>query len=520
MQLGSQPPASIQNTKPDLECPLCRHSLALDDDGQCVHCGLSHNHELESRCWDEVLSKFPLLDPPVDTPIEDLFVRSGLPTRLMFLRRDAEELGTRHRAETILAWFEPYMPSEVDALCREILPIAQRARDTKSNSEFGSESYPAEWLPCSPDELHSWARRLPRSWRLDSAVKVYVNEYMQRILQPLKSKSYSEKSDTVENWHVAPDIELFEEFIAHHDPTIITRIVESSRNYERTETRAFAELMRVLGTTGLVRFWRHPGASHLRDYVKIKEFDERAREGWSYRLVYHAMCLHFSNLFRSVVRRRLRSARWPISFTKATHDDSILSAQPVEKQKWTQETIVEAIRYAAQFYGTKFYGMAGSTDLRKLAPISRRLPTPVEMKTMFGSVFAGLVYAGVIEGRIGTYGYRCLARDGHECHSMAESIVDDAMAELGIRHEREPIYPFDAELNPHGSRADWLVYGCFVELFGLLGREEYDAKVGRKRLLARKFGFTLIEITPSDVLDSARLVRLLRQIPRSNRLMK
>jgi hypothetical protein len=43
-------------------------------------------------------------------------------------------------------------------------------------------------------------------------------------------------------------------------------------------------------------------------------------------------------------------------------------------------------------------------------------------------------------------------------------------------------------------RADWLVNGAYVELFGLIGNALYNRKVENKRNLAAKTGIRLIEI--------------------------
>ena len=121
----------------------------------------------------------------------------------------------------------------------------------------------------------------------------------------------------------------------------------------------------------------------------------------------------------------------------------------------------------------------------------------------FGSWFKALIQAGVLEG--GTqrlfFGTRCLANDGHECASIAEKTIDDWMTNLKINHHKEPLYPYDQELNPEGKlRADWLVENTLIEYAGLMNRKEYSEKISRKRLLAEKHGIELIIVTAEDIL--------------------
>jgi len=92
------------------------------------------------------------------------------------------------------------------------------------------------------------------------------------------------------------------------------------------------------------------------------------------------------------------------------------------------------------------------------------------------------------------------ATDGHLCHSMLERHIDDFLAVHGIEHEREPMYPYDEEVNVNGMRADWqLADGTLVEALGFPNDPSYQAKVAAKRLLAGAYSLRLIEITPEDL---------------------
>ncbi len=69
-----------------------------------------------------------------------------------------------------------------------------------------------------------------------------------------------------------------------------------------------------------------------------------------------------------------------------------------------------------------------------------------------------------------------------------------------IAHEPEPYYPFDADLNTTGLRADWrLADGTLVEAFGMLGTAHYDKRVERKTALAERYALQMVVLTPEDL---------------------
>jgi hypothetical protein len=129
----------------------------------------------------------------------------------------------------------------------------------------------------------------------------------------------------------------------------------------------------------------------------------------------------------------------------------------------------------------------------------------------FGSWLNALVLAGVLED--GTYrtsrGVRCVATDGHECFSLAEKAIDDWLSAHHIPHEKEPVYPYDSQLNPTRMRADWKVREVFIEYAGLMSEPDYSAKMETKQKLSAKFGIPLIVITPEDMQNLDEKLRLL-----------
>jgi len=120
----------------------------------------------------------------------------------------------------------------------------------------------------------------------------------------------------------------------------------------------------------------------------------------------------------------------------------------------------------------------------------------------FGSWFTALARTGALpEGVLRTArGIRCLARDGHICHSLDEQRIDDWLHSHGLVHDREPVYPNHPDLNPSGKRrADWQVNQTVIEYFGLVGDPEYERKMDEKIMLAQQLGIPMIAVYPSDL---------------------
>jgi hypothetical protein len=127
----------------------------------------------------------------------------------------------------------------------------------------------------------------------------------------------------------------------------------------------------------------------------------------------------------------------------------------------------------------------------------------------FGSWFEALVAAGVLESgaKRMSRGTIVLAEDGHMCQSMAEKVIDDWLYSHGVAHDREPVYPPHATLNPNGKkRADWRVGSVHVEYLGLLTDAAYRHRVREKRHLGSELGLDVVMLEPDDL---ARLDELL-----------
>jgi hypothetical protein len=127
----------------------------------------------------------------------------------------------------------------------------------------------------------------------------------------------------------------------------------------------------------------------------------------------------------------------------------------------------------------------------RIAIIRRRLPWTHIL------IAAGLADDGVRLSR----GTVLKAVDGHLCLSMQEKAVDDFFHQNGIDHEREPLYPFDEQLNPRTRRrADWrLNDGTLVEMWGMPDDTRYAEKMHEKIELAERHQLRLIGLTFTDI---------------------
>lgn len=109
------------------------------------------------------------------------------------------------------------------------------------------------------------------------------------------------------------------------------------------------------------------------------------------------------------------------------------------------------------------------------------MPSYKEYERIFGSWIKSLTLAGVLEDgvRVLTRGYQCIAKDGHICLSLSEKVIDDWLSAHNIKHDKEPLYPYDFYLNSSGRmRGDWKVNDLIIEYAGLLDDCPFAEKSG------------------------------------------
>jgi hypothetical protein len=131
--------------------------------------------------------------------------------------------------------------------------------------------------------------------------------------------------------------------------------------------------------------------------------------------------------------------------------------------------------------------------------------------SLFSSWFHAMAITGALPDavQVTSRGIRCLARDGHVCHSLDEQTIDNWLTDHGLEHEREPPYPSHNRLNPGALRADFRVGDAWIEYFGLTGEPKYDTKTSQKLQLADELGLQLIALYPRDMLNLHRKLAIL-----------
>lgn len=125
-------------------------------------------------------------------------------------------------------------------------------------------------------------------------------------------------------------------------------------------------------------------------------------------------------------------------------------------------------------------------------------PDPSSYVAVFGSWNKALEEAGLNPNK-SLLGCRCVAQDGHKCHSLAEKIIDDWLSGHLIEHDKEVFYPSSLK------RADWRVGNICIEYLGVSIsynhriNHEYQNAILEKRQLCQKHSLALIELYPDDL---------------------
>jgi hypothetical protein len=138
-------------------------------------------------------------------------------------------------------------------------------------------------------------------------------------------------------------------------------------------------------------------------------------------------------------------------------------------------------------------------DARSVLDLMLKMPRFGDIAKEQGSWFKALVASGVLaDGTRRThFGTMVVARDGHECLSLAEKTVDDLMFLSGIPHQKEVQYP------DSNFRADWSIEiagrTVLIELFGLDGQPEYTKRMTEKIRYAAERGLELIALDRADL---------------------
>lgn len=137
----------------------------------------------------------------------------------------------------------------------------------------------------------------------------------------------------------------------------------------------------------------------------------------------------------------------------------------------------------------------------EVTKLMHQIPSFQALAKQESSWFKLLVASGVLlEGTRPThYGTMVLARDGHECLSLAEKTIDDLLFDHCIPHEKEPRYP------GADYRADWKIIAggteVFIELFGLDGEPNYTKRKRKKLAYAEQAGMTIVALERNELVN-------------------
>lgn len=119
------------------------------------------------------------------------------------------------------------------------------------------------------------------------------------------------------------------------------------------------------------------------------------------------------------------------------------------------------------------------------------------------SIASRLRAAGVTIRKQGFSGVH-ICSDGHKVQSRWEYAVDNWLSRNEIPHVVHPVCPWDVgKKNPH--RADFFAKGYYIEMWGIINNDKYDARKADKIKMYISFGFHLIEIYPNDIINGTFL---------------
>lgn len=126
-------------------------------------------------------------------------------------------------------------------------------------------------------------------------------------------------------------------------------------------------------------------------------------------------------------------------------------------------------------------------------------------RSRFGSWNEAIKKAGLRPNPV-MFANRHLAKDGHECDSLAEKIIDDWLFKRKIKHTRRIPYPGGQHLT-----ADFMINNYWIEFFGLYGEHKrYDQLRNLKLKIAKDHKLKLIEIYPKDLFPKNKLETILK----------
>ena len=133
-----------------------------------------------------------------------------------------------------------------------------------------------------------------------------------------------------------------------------------------------------------------------------------------------------------------------------------------------------------------------------------RPPSSDEMKRPSSKVFQNMF--GTWNNALAECGFEVshpiyISDDGHKCYSRMELYVDNFLFHNKIEHEKDVKYPFHKKLNINTKKScDWKTSDDkYIELFGLMRKNNYANRKEEKEELCKEFGLNLISLFPEDL---------------------
>lgn len=183
------------------------------------------------------------------------------------------------------------------------------------------------------------------------------------------------------------------------------------------------------------------------------------------------------------------------------------------EKRWTTEYREKQRQFAKEklvLYNTIYTRVRVLKKIQSFFRAHGRIPLKCEFnmyhtcKRLFGGWNNAVVAAGFEPNPV-YFAKRVKARDGHQCDSFLECVIDDWLSRRGITHTRHFRYGHTR------MTADFFMSPNFVvEFFGLAGvQRQYDQLIQAKRSFCKRHGYQLIQIYPDDLLPKDRLSELL-----------
>ncbi len=155
-------------------------------------------------------------------------------------------------------------------------------------------------------------------------------------------------------------------------------------------------------------------------------------------------------------------------------------------QEISKESIIKQIK--------KFY------EKHERIPTKREFQSDTVASKRFGSWNKAIKAAGFDPNPV-LFAKKRKARDGHECDSLSEKIIDNWLFSNNLAHKINVPYPENSSLT-----CDFLVKNYFIEFFGLEGvNTKYTKLVQRKRKIAKTQELDLIELKPKHLFPEPKL---------------